>query len=129
MFNFLIFLVFVPSVYSLSPATFPPAEDLSNYPVSSYTPTQPCFSELELNRLGIFPTKWRPDADSLPPIKIERNLWQGMYISTAIIQTLLEEALNFRTEIIDTDANIRGYERLGRSLIDINPEIWPGINN
>ena len=63
-----------------------------------------CFSEVELTALRVAPTA---RLSALPPLRLERNMWQGHYLSTAAAAILLKEANGFATIIEDTDGQTK----------------------
>jgi len=65
-----------------------------------------CFTQAELASLRVAPTA-RPSA--LPPLRLERNMWQGHFLTTAAAAILLKEANGFATVIDDTDGQTRRH--------------------
>jgi hypothetical protein len=123
----IIFLLF--SLLVSCDVVLPPLMDVSSYPLSNYNPTQPCFTPQQLSHYRIAPVADR-QLSSASPLVIERAPWQGDYISTAYVQIVLEEVLNYRTIVMDGDGEIsRGRERVARGQVDINPEYWPDLDN
>lgn len=88
---------------------------LCTVPLGQSTPdalsSRRCFTEAELTALRVAPTA-RPAA--LPPLRLERNMWQGHYLSTAAAAILLKEANGFATLIEDTDGQTTATARRGR---------------
>lgn len=73
-----------------------------------------CFTEAELTALRVAPSA-RPTA--MPPLRLERNMWQGHYLSTAAAAILLKEANGFDTLIEDTDGQSHSYGAARRGAV------------
>lgn len=79
-----------------------------------------CLSAQELADLGITPLQRHPIHDR---IVIERDWWNGHYITTEIGRILLEDAMGFPVEISDYSGST-SFDEMTAEKTDINLEVW-----
>lgn len=79
-----------------------------------------CLSTEDLNALQIHPLARHPVHDR---IVLERDWWNGHYITTEIGRILLEEAMGFPIDIADYMGST-SFDEMSAGRTDINLEIW-----